>query len=184
MSQLLGDAALVIIAIVSIWIVVSVAAGLPRKTGWSASLLLGCFAFYVILIGVLTIAPPPLSRSNGLWGTNLVPVFHSIRCFVPDPGQPPTAFFCLQTIFGNIIMFIPLGLMLPLVSERIVSAGKVAATAFIVSLAIEAVQYAGRWLGSPRWSDIDDVLLNVTGALLGYALLRISQSASRSFTRT
>lgn len=100
-----------------------------------------------------------------------------------NPGQPSTTLFCLQTIIGNMIMFMPLGVMLPLISRRVVSAETVLTTALTASLAIEAVQYAGKWLGIPRWTDIDDVLLNVTGALVGYALLRIAQRARRSSIR-
>lgn len=59
---------------------------------------------------MLTLAPAPISMSNGLFGTHLVPVIHSINCFVPNPGQPSTAAFCLRTIVGNLVMFVPLGI--------------------------------------------------------------------------
>lgn len=47
-----------------------------------------------------------------------------------------------------------------------------------VSVSIEVLQYAGRWAGSPRWSDVDDVIFNVFGALLGYLILRIVEAAA------
>lgn len=88
----------------------------------SPDILMGCFILYVILVGVLTIASTPLSRTNGLSGINLFPVIRSVRCFVPNPGQPSTTLFCLRTIIGNMIMFVPLGVMLPLISRRVVLA--------------------------------------------------------------
>ncbi|MDQ3242158.1 MAG: VanZ family protein [Gemmatimonadota bacterium] len=146
-------------------------------------IIFACFVAYVFGVGVLTIAPPPLSRSNGLSGTNLIPLLNSIGCFVPDPGQPSTSLFCLQTIFGNLMMFLPLGFLLPLVSPRTHSLKTVLATAFLASLGIEAAQFAGSWLGSPRWTDVDDILLNVMGALVGYTILRMGQAVTRALVR-
>jgi len=130
------------------------------------------FSLYIAVLGVLTLGPPTMSSANGTFGTNLVPVLQSIGCFVPNPGQPSTTSFCLQTIGGNFAMFIPLGFLVPLISEEVSSARVLLVVATATSIAIELLQYAGRWLGTPRWTDIDDVLFNVAGALAGYALLR------------
>jgi len=148
----------------------------------SNGILVGCFLVYVIVLAFLTTGPAPVARSGGAVGINLVPLTKSIRCFVPNPGQPSTTLFCLQTIIGNMIMFVPFGVLLPLVSKRIVTAKAILVAASLVSLAIEAIQFAGRWFGSRRWTDIDDVLFNVLGALVGYALLRLAQRAARLFT--
>jgi len=102
----------------------------------------------------------------------------------PIRANRPTTLFCLQTIFGNLTMFLPLGFLLPLVSTRTNSLKTVLAMAFVASLGIEAAQFAGGWLGSPRWTDVDDILLNVIGALFGYTLLRISQAVARVLVRS
>jgi len=143
----------------------------PCAVAWS-------FSFYLVVLAVATLAPPPISPSNGLFGTNLLPVMNSIGCFVPNPGQPSTTAFCVRTIAGNLAMFIPLGILLPLISWELASAKSVAVAAFALSVAIEALQFAGRWLGSPRWTDIDDVLFNVVGALIGYGLIRMVQAGA------
>ena len=137
------------------------------------------FAFYVILLGVVTLAPPPFSPSNGHSGTNFLPLLPSIRCFVPNPGQPPTTEFCIRTIMGNIAMFVPLGLMLPLISRKHLSAGRLLVVALIASVAIELLQYTGSRFGSARWSDVDDILFNLVGALIGYALFRLGRTTGR-----
>lgn len=137
------------------------------------------FAFYLILLGVVTLAPPPFSPSNGHSGTNLVPLLPSIRCFVPNPGQPPTTEFCIRTILGNIAMFVPLGLMLPIISRRPFSAARVFVVALAGSVAIELLQYAGSRFGSARWSDVDDIVFNLVGAGVGYSLYRLGRIAGR-----
>lgn len=183
-NSLLREAALLGVLVVPLSVVLSVSSPLAsRRRKERKSLAAGavswCFTLYVILVGLLTLAPPPFSTSNGIFGTNIVPVIYSIRCFVPNPGQPSTTAFCLRIITGNLVMFVPLGIMLPLLSERWASAKAVLTIALMASVSIELLQYAERWLGSARWSDIDDVLLNVTGALLGYGLLRLARVAGR-----
>ena len=136
------------------------------------------FAIYAIVLAIATLAPPPISPSNGYFGTNLVPIVHSISCFVPDPGQPSTTAFCTRIILGNIVLFLPFGLLFPLVFRSWHSMKSVVLAALGVSVSIEVLQYAGRWAGSPRWSDVDDVIFNVFGALLGYLILRIVEAAA------
>jgi len=141
------------------------------------------FCLYIGLLATLTLAPPPMSMSNGSYGTRLIPLIYSARCFVPNPGQPSTSEFCVRTIFGNIAIFIPLGLMLPLLSRSLLSIRKVLNVAVVASVSIEILQFAGRWFGSYRWSDVDDVIFNVTGAALGYGLLMAAVALSRPITR-
>jgi glycopeptide antibiotics resistance protein len=129
------------------------------------------FCVYVGAVGAATLAPPPMSIGNGRFGTNLVPLIYSLRCFIPNPGQPSTTRFCLETIIGNIALFVPLGALLPLISQRTISARRVFSVAGTASVSIELLQYAGRWVGNPRWSDVDDVIFNVAGAIAGYLLL-------------
>jgi glycopeptide antibiotics resistance protein len=69
-------------------------------------------------------------------------------------------------LVGNVVAFVPAGLFLPRARSRPTSALRVALFAAALSASIELAQYAsGR-----RILDVDDVLLNVSGALLGYSL--------------
>jgi glycopeptide antibiotics resistance protein len=77
-----------------------------------------------------------------------------------------------------VVLFLPFGLLFPLVFRGRPSIAAVALAAFAVSVSIELLQYAGRWVGSPRWSDVDDVIFNLIGALLGYAILRVVETAA------
>lgn len=70
----------------------------------------------------------------------------------------------------NIIMFIPYGFLTPLfMRECKHMVLKVLGSATILSILIEIVQYVGA-LGL---CDIDDVILNVLGALLGYGIYKL-----------
>ena len=85
----------------------------------------------------------------------------------------------LQVNFlGNIVAFMPLGILIPLNRLRPTTAWHVATWSALLSAGIEVVQYvSGR-----RVADVDDVLLNTCGGLIGYAFyrgwLRITSKAS------
>lgn len=69
----------------------------------------------------------------------------------------------LKNVLGNVILFIPMGLLSPLLFFRGRFFLLTLLLGFILSLFIETAQY----LFAARIFDIDDILLNVTGALIG-----------------
>lgn len=71
----------------------------------------------------------------------------------------------VENVVGNVLLFVPLGLFIPLLLKK---SGKQALIVGVaVSLCFEIVQYIGAYGAS----DIDDVLLNGLGTLLGIKLL-------------
>lgn len=66
--------------------------------------------------------------------------------------------------WGNIIIFVPIGIFIPLLFHNI-TLKKAAAIGFLVSLCIEVCQ-----LPINRATDVDDLWLNTLGAVLGYFL--------------
>lgn len=72
----------------------------------------------------------------------------------------------------NIGMFGPLGVLLPLLSEKLRKWYRMLAAGFLTSLAIETVQYlAGRGL-----FDVDDLFCNTLGAMIGFWLVMTAVS--------
>jgi glycopeptide antibiotics resistance protein len=124
-----------------------------RKT-LTALLLTG----YTAVLSYLTLLPQtthPLPRESAL---RLVPL-GSIAEFLAAGGWP-----MLVNVVGNLAAFVPLGILWPLLREGRTTARRVGLLAFSVSLLIETLQYgSGR-----RIADVDDVLLNTAGGLLGY----------------
>lgn len=74
----------------------------------------------------------------------------------------------------NAALFVPLGVLVPLLTgdrslRRAVTAG------FVVSLAIEVVQFLSAvTVSEGRVADVDDLIGNTVGTLLGYALYRLA----------
>ena len=72
----------------------------------------------------------------------------------------------ILNLTGNFAMFIPTGVMTPLIYKKINTFGKVTLTGFLLSLSIEITQLPF----AVRASDIDDLILNTAGCMVGYGL--------------
>jgi len=133
--------------------------------------LLAAFLLYLICLAAVTIMPLPISRfrSPSAEALNLIPVLHSVKCLAKkETGVPESVKFCLENILGNVALFFPLGVLLPSVGNRFNAFQKIFAVAVCGSLGIEVTQLISRQMEIYRTVDIDDVLLNTIGAILGY----------------
>lgn len=69
---------------------------------------------------------------------------------------------------SNIMLFVPLGLFIPIVLRNKRKLYKTTMIALGISFSVEFIQY---FIG--RSSDIDDIITNVLGAIIGYGLFKI-----------
>lgn len=74
----------------------------------------------------------------------------------------------LKNIFGNIFLFFPMGIILPL-KFKILNFKNTAFVCFMLSLILEIIQYSFK-VGI---SDIDDLILNTFGGVLGFIYFKI-----------
>lgn len=104
--------------------------------------------------------------------------FETIRSSIGLGFEWPAARYLL----GNVVAFMPLGMLVPVLRLGWDSWRRVLLLGLGVSLAIEVTQLAASlMMGFPfRVADIDDVILNVTGTLLGFASLRTAQALIRA----
>ena len=77
----------------------------------------------------------------------------------------------LANLAGNVVMFVPLGFFLPCLWEKLGKWWKSMLLTVGIIVAVELVLLV-TLLGS---CDIDDLILNVIGAFLGYGLFRVVQ---------
>ena len=109
------------------------------------------------------------ARANTYREYNLIP-FKSIRMFFEYyfVHHDFSFSYWFLNIFGNIFLLLPFGFLLPIIIQRRLSLLRVLLASFCLTAAIELTQfYTG--LGE---MDIDDVLLNVLGAAVGFGLER------------
>lgn len=72
--------------------------------------------------------------------------------------------YVLVNIAGNIAAFMPFGFLLPLITKRKMHTGTAFCYSLLLSLCAESIQLASR-TGA---FDVDDLILNTAGGVLGY----------------
>lgn len=72
-------------------------------------------------------------------------------------------------ILGNIILFVPMGIFLRILFNKSSGDQKTLIVSSLISLAIEILQ-----LLAGRCFDVDDIILNIFGSLLGYMLIGVA----------
>jgi glycopeptide antibiotics resistance protein len=76
----------------------------------------------------------------------------------------------------NVVMFMPFGVLVPLLWRSADSFRRLAGWAFAASAAIETIQFVFNvTLGSRRTVDVNDLIANTGGALLGLLVLRLAR---------
>jgi glycopeptide antibiotics resistance protein len=132
---------------------------------------------HVAVVVALTLLPVPVtdaaiaaSRELVAYDHNAIPLSTLGRQL--SAGISP---FELRNLVGNSLLLLPLGLYAPMRSPRLQSAWRVIGVAMAVAVGIELGQLAiSTVLGFPhRIADVDDVIVNVAGAMVGYGLWRL-----------
>ncbi|OAB43350.1 VanZ family protein [Paenibacillus glacialis] len=98
---------------------------------------------------------------------NVIP-FETIGLFLRSIHKEPNAAGIIN-LFGNIGVFVPFGMVLPILFKRLRSYRMLTVCFVLIVIVIELSQMLLR-VGS---CDVDDVILNVIGVWIGYSMLRL-----------
>jgi glycopeptide antibiotics resistance protein len=144
-----------------------------HRLSFQREILLLTLVLYLSGLAAATLTPSHPSRSvrEASAGVELRPDLGSLTCSSAILPKGSTArAFCVRNARGNLVLFLPLGILIPLVWSHLrFRRGLVIATA--LSFSIELLQFLSRAWGSYRTADINDLVLNVLGASLGLALV-------------
>jgi hypothetical protein len=136
----------------------------PRSRAWIVAI----FWIYVAAMAAVTVAPAGVHRRDrdSWWSVvQLVPLH-----------VPPVSFVL------NIVMFVPFGLLVPLLWARADGIGRVAVLSLAASTAIELIQLA-LWLtvGNHRTVDVNDLIANTIGGVLGLLAMRLASQSTTAW---
>jgi len=129
-----------------------------RKVTWFHRCTSLIFGLYLTFIFSITISP--------VFGFHIIPTFNQINIKPFDVLE--TIHINPTNFYGNIIVFMPIGFLAVFLSKK---CNKLFFTAFLgmsISLLIEFIQ-----LFEHRGTDIDDIMLNTLGTVLGYIVAKI-----------
>ncbi|AGP57053.1 VanZ family protein [Streptomyces rapamycinicus] len=119
-----------------------------------------CMVGFAAALAKATLVPSP--GSVDLVHTNLHPG-RSLRAYVDQPAFQDT----VKQIGGNVLLGAPFGVLLPMLVPKARGAVRVVVVTALVMVAVETVQGL---IVEGRAFDIDDVILNTSGALIGYVV--------------
>ena len=88
-------------------------------------------------------------------------------------------FGVILNLIGNVVCFMPLGFVLPILSRRKWGVFRITLISCLASCVVEAVQLVTK-LGS---CDVDDIIMNTLGGLSGYLLCTLCTKIYRSTIR-
>jgi glycopeptide antibiotics resistance protein len=159
-----------VIAISAIWMILrAICWASVKRIDWKRELQLLLVYFCIVVVVRFTFCPfgtvdgkiQPLlfdlSKIFPLW-VNFKPFIYLF--------DYPTLREALLNLIGNTAMFIPLGIVWPVAFQELNAHWKVIVAGFGVSLTIEVMQLP--FFG--RSTDIDDLILNTLGFLIGYGM--------------
>ena len=121
-----------------------------------------CALFYVVFL-------TPNRYAGDSYPLNIVPFLNTIKAFYGQGNEHFWAYYIgyWGNIFGNILLFMPFGFLLK--SLHLNQRGlRIVLCAMLVSMCIECTQ----WFLQIGVCDIDDVILNTTGAAAGIFLFQ------------
>lgn len=136
-----------------------------------------CFFAYVTLFSgrygrsfpSITDLDPEKIAEHFRWHSSLVP-FATVTDFIKGYLNGNVGIHAITVnIFGNLAATAPFGFFIPFLSKKKVGVLRLVFTVFATVLAVEGLQVL-LMTGS---FDVDDLILNVSGALLTFGILRI-----------
>ena len=167
------------LAFAALWLVLRIAVWLRQKRiDWKREALL--LLMYVNLAVLLRITFFPASRVDG----RVQPlVLYTAAVFPFRINWIPLVRLhdyiskrdLLLNVVGNAAMFIPGGIVLPILYRKLDSFWKVVAGGALISLCIEILQLPF----TSRASDVDDLILNTLGVAVGYGIYAVTTSRKR-----
>ena len=159
-----------VVAISAIWVIIRAICSVNVKR-FDFKRELQLLLVYICIVVVVRFTFCPFGKVDGkiqpllFDAEKIFPLWVNFKPFV-YLFDYPTIREALLNLIGNTAMFIPLGIVWPVVFKKLNTHWKVITAGFGVSLVIEILQLPF----FNRASDIDDLILNTLGYLIGYGI--------------
>ncbi|MEC0300877.1 VanZ family protein [Peribacillus frigoritolerans] len=158
---------------------------------WLREVINFLFVLYILMVVSVTLFPLALwidfNMQNIKFGLNLIP-FVGIINDIKQIGiayDGDTVFMIsliIRNVGGNILLLMPLGVLSPIIWNKFKGFKNIVLCGFVISISIESIQFieliAGGW---GRTVDIDDVICNVLGVILGYFIYKFTFKIADKF---
>ncbi|MDI6618091.1 MAG: VanZ family protein [Clostridiales bacterium] len=161
--------------VIAAFILIPTMSGIDERLKTARISILIMFAFYIIILANALFyngmrhfaAVDAIGAARYFkWSINLIPfktIGKYIRAFISDSINKS---IIIENLLGNILIFAPMGVLLPCIFQSLHKFKKFLITMLTILISVEIVQLFTR----SGICDIDDVILNLLGAVLFYGL--------------
>ncbi len=142
------------------------------------------FAVYILFVIKVIIFKYPLEELRAIAGTwqkdvileglgsaNFMP-FRTIKMYIDYAYKLNS----VENLAGNLLVFVPLGFLLPMLSEELGQFSEMLLNVFTFVLGIEVFQLFSAFGAF----DVDDILLNCLGATIGFGCFKAAEALGRN----
>ncbi|MBE5857398.1 MAG: VanZ family protein [Lachnospiraceae bacterium] len=142
------------------------------------------FWVYLIIAAKILVFRYPLTDILRLWDKRVITFGLSSANFIPFKTikmyiRYRSSLNSFANLFGNLFILTPLGILLPFAWKKKHSVFLITAVGFLVSMAVETLQLV---LGVGAF-DVDDLILNTLGVIVGYVLYKIGELLYRAINK-
>ena len=97
---------------------------------------------------------------------DLIP-FQTIYTYIENHQRYNTNIL-IANLLGNIVLFIPIGIFIPLLNKKYMKTTSFLLLTFLILISVELIQMISKY-GS---LDVDDIILNSLGAIIGFYITK------------
>jgi glycopeptide antibiotics resistance protein len=188
-SVLLLNGRILIVFVVIAYLVLRVLTRDKGPVNWTREVIKFLFVLYLSMVVAVTLFPIIIGHTpniqNDYRSFNFIPLVTIYKYFshIRTAYNGDVAFMIeliAKNIGGNILLLMPLGFCAPILFQQFKRFRNVVLLGLFMSISIECIQFLELLSGIVLWRsvDIDDVVGNVMGAVLGYLIYIASDFTS------
>lgn len=183
---MINGSVFIILGVLCYLIVRSISIGMKNKkhVNWWKELISFLFAIYIGMVVAVTLFPIPIGFPTSIEHVSLSINIIPFASIIKDIGQIGIAYggdvlfmigLIVRNVGGNILLFMPLGFLVPIIWDTFKKAKNTILLGLAISISIELLQLIESLFSSlVRITDIDDVICNVIGSVVGYFIYKIT----------
>ncbi|WP_176551430.1 VanZ family protein [Bacillus wiedmannii] len=190
---MINGSVFIIVGVICYLIVRSIFIGMKSKKGvnWWKELISFLFVIYIGMVVAITLFPIPIGFSTGIENIRLSINIIPFASIIKDIGKIGIAYdgdvlfmigLIVRNVGGNILLLMPLGFLAPIIWDKFKKIKNTILLGLAISISIELLQLTeSLFSGWGRITDIDDVIFNVIGSIVGYFIYKITLMLASKF---
>lgn len=155
-----------------------------KQIYWLKELIILLFIVYIYMVISVTLFPIPIGYTMNFRSILSLVNIISLKSIIENINLVGVAYngdiifmvkLIMRNVLGNVLLLMPLGFFIPILWSRFRQLKRIVLLGFTLSVLIEFLQLLQSLIGGiGRVSDVDDVIFNVLGTIIGYYIYKLT----------